>query len=253
MLTEFVPTDERDGSAVPAAADDGPHPVAVQCRRADAAHRQQPSGTTRTCSRSIPFDAESRGVRDGDLVSLQSRVGEIALHAQISERMQPGVVYTTFHHPNTGANVVTTEYSDWATNCPEYKVTAVQVRRTNHYSEWQEQRPRGRILAAPHRGEARRCRRVTRPALVRRAARASTATTHGAVGRLSARETSPSETPIEYRVRRRAVRGDDGDARRSRGFRDRLRADRGDHRDAEPKSAPSRSSAPTKGCASTSR
>jgi formate dehydrogenase major subunit len=52
--------------------------------------------------------------------------------------MQPGVVYTTFHHPNSGANVVTTDNSDWATNCPEYKVTAVQVRRTNHYSEWQE-------------------------------------------------------------------------------------------------------------------
>ena len=43
--------------------------------------------------------------------------------------MQPGVVYTTFHHPVSGANVVTTENSDWATNCPEYKVTAVQVAR----------------------------------------------------------------------------------------------------------------------------
>jgi formate dehydrogenase major subunit len=77
-------------------------------------------------------------VADGDLVSLQSRVGEVSLHAKISERMQPGVVYTTFHHPNSGANVVTTENSDWATNCPEYKVTAVQIRRTNHYSDWQE-------------------------------------------------------------------------------------------------------------------
>ncbi len=52
--------------------------------------------------------------------------------------MQPGVVYTTFHHPISGANVVTTDYSDWATNCPEYKVTAVQVRRTNGPSAWQE-------------------------------------------------------------------------------------------------------------------
>ena len=41
--------------------------------------------------------------------------------------MPTGVVYTTFHYPVTGANVVTTENSDWATNCPEYKVTAVQV------------------------------------------------------------------------------------------------------------------------------
>ena len=85
-----------------------------------------------------PFDAESRGIRGGDLVALASRSGDIALKAVISERMQPGVVYTTFHHAKTGANVITTDYSDWATNCPEYKVTAVEVRRTNAYSAWQE-------------------------------------------------------------------------------------------------------------------
>ena len=84
-----------------------------------------------------PFDAEQRGVRDGDLVALASRIGEISLHASVTERVQPGVVYTTFHHAVTGANVVTTDNSDWATNCPEYKVTAVQVRRTNHFSDWQ--------------------------------------------------------------------------------------------------------------------
>ena len=72
-------------------------------------------------------------------MALQSRSGEITLTAQITERVQPGVVYTTFHHPETGANVVTTEYSDWATNCPEYKVTAVEVRPTNRWSDWQEE------------------------------------------------------------------------------------------------------------------
>ncbi|MGW3413284.1 formate dehydrogenase subunit alpha [Streptomyces sp. NPDC000888] len=74
-----------------------------------------------------PHDAETRGIKDGDLVTLASRVGQTTLHAEISDRMPAGVVYTTFHHPVTGANVVTTENSDWATNCPEYKVTAVQV------------------------------------------------------------------------------------------------------------------------------
>ena len=80
-----------------------------------------------------------RGVRDGDLVTLASRVGETTLRAVITERVAPGVVYTTFHHPGTQANVVTTEYSDWATNCPEYKVTAVQVTPTNGPSDWQEE------------------------------------------------------------------------------------------------------------------
>ncbi len=74
-----------------------------------------------------PADAELRGIHTGDLVELSSRVGSTTLRAEVSERMPPGVVYTTFHHPVTGANVVTTENSDWATNCPEYKVTAVQV------------------------------------------------------------------------------------------------------------------------------
>jgi formate dehydrogenase major subunit len=74
-----------------------------------------------------PADAELRGIATGDLVDLSSRVGSTTLRALVSDRMQPGVVYTTFHHPVTGANVVTTENSDWATNCPEYKVTAVQV------------------------------------------------------------------------------------------------------------------------------
>jgi len=74
-----------------------------------------------------PSDAELRGIVSGDVVELSSRVGTTRLTAQVSDRMPAGVVYTTFHHPETGANVVTTENSDWATNCPEYKVTAVQV------------------------------------------------------------------------------------------------------------------------------
>jgi formate dehydrogenase major subunit len=62
--------------------------------------------------------------------------------------VQPGVVYTTFHHPESGANVVTTELSDWATSCPEYKVTAVQVHPANHLSDWQNQHKTAAIDAA---------------------------------------------------------------------------------------------------------
>ena len=84
-----------------------------------------------------PHDAEQRGIHDGEMVSLQSRKGDTTLRAVVTERMQPGVVYTTFHHPESGVNVVTTENSDWATNCPEYKVTAVQVVAHAKKSEWQ--------------------------------------------------------------------------------------------------------------------
>jgi formate dehydrogenase major subunit len=136
MLTEFVATEERVGPRFPLLLTTGrilsQYNVGAQTRRTanELWHDQD-------VLEIHPFDADERGVRDGDLVALASRTGEISLHAKITERVQPGVVYTTFHHAVTGANVVTTDYSDWATNCPEYKVTAVQVRRTNHFSDWQ--------------------------------------------------------------------------------------------------------------------
>ncbi|MEP6472316.1 MAG: formate dehydrogenase subunit alpha, partial [Gemmatimonadota bacterium] len=85
-----------------------------------------------------PHDAEERGIREGEWVGIVSRAGETTLRATITERVQPGVVYTTFHHPESGANVITTDNSDWATNCPEYKVTAVQVMPVFGTSEWQQ-------------------------------------------------------------------------------------------------------------------
>jgi formate dehydrogenase major subunit len=136
MLTEFVASEERVGPRFPLLLTTGrilsQYNVGAQTRRTASA-----AWHAEDVLEIHPFDAEQRGVRDGDLVALKSRSGEISLHAKITERVQPGIVYTTFHHAETGANVVTTDYSDWATNCPEYKVTAVQVRRTNHFSDWQ--------------------------------------------------------------------------------------------------------------------
>ncbi|MFZ2989430.1 formate dehydrogenase subunit alpha [Ideonella sp.] len=85
-----------------------------------------------------PHDAQERGIKDGDWVGIASRAGDTVLRATVSERMQPGVVYTTFHFPESGANVITTDSSDWATNCPEYKVTAVQVMPVAQPSVWQQ-------------------------------------------------------------------------------------------------------------------
>ena len=85
-----------------------------------------------------PHDAEDRGIKTNTLVGIESRAGHTVLRALVTERMQPGVVYTTFHFPESGANVITTDNSDWATNCPEYKVTAVQVMPVLQQSEWQQ-------------------------------------------------------------------------------------------------------------------
>ena len=136
MITEFVATEERTGPRFPLILTTGrilsQYNVGAQTRRTENSRWHEED-----VLEIHPFDAETRGIVDGDLVALESRSGDIALKARVSERMQPGVVYTTFHHAKTGANVITTDYSDWATNCPEYKVTAVQVRRTNRPSDWQ--------------------------------------------------------------------------------------------------------------------
>ena len=136
MLTEFVASEERTGALFPLILTTGrilsQYNVGAQTRRTENSRWHEED-----VLEIHPFDAESRGVRDGDLVALESRSGDIALRARVSDRMQPGIVYTTFHHAKTGANVITTDFSDWATNCPEYKVTAVQVRRTNRPSDWQ--------------------------------------------------------------------------------------------------------------------
>ena len=138
VITEYVPTDEKVGPRFPLLLTTGrilsQYNVGAQTRRT-ANVVWHPEDVLEI----HPQDAEDRGIRDGDWVRLASRVGDTTLRAVLTERVAPGVVYTTFHHPVTQANVITTEYSDWATNCPEYKVTAVQVSPSNGVSEWQEQ------------------------------------------------------------------------------------------------------------------
>ncbi len=128
MITQYVPTDEKVTPRYPLLLTTGrvlsQYNVGAQTRRTD---------NVRFYDEDLleihPQDAEDRGVADGDWVGIASRAGDTVLRATITERVQPGVVYTTFHFPESGANIVTTDNSDWATNCPEYKVTAVQVVR----------------------------------------------------------------------------------------------------------------------------
>jgi formate dehydrogenase major subunit len=137
MLTEYVPTSEKVNAEHPLILTTGrilsQYNVGAQTRRtANVMWHDEDRLEIH------PHDAEERGINENDWVGITSRAGDTVLRAMISERMQPGVVYTTFHFPGSGANVITTENSDWATNCPEYKVTAVQVTRVSQPSEWQK-------------------------------------------------------------------------------------------------------------------
>lgn len=134
--TEYVATEERTNRRFPLLLTTGrilsQYNVGAQTRRtANSAWHAQDTLEIH------PHDAEERGIAEGDWVGINSRVGDTVLRACISQRVRPGVVYTTFHHPLSGANVITTDNSDWATNCPEYKVTAVQVGRVSQPSAWQ--------------------------------------------------------------------------------------------------------------------
>ena len=136
-ITEYVPTDERTSRKFPLVLTTGrilsQYNVGAQTRRTEnqAWHQED-------LLELHPSDAQLRGIEDGDWLGITSRAGSTVLRAKVSERMLPGVVYTTFHHPFSGANVITTDASDWATNCPEYKVTAVQVEKVSQPSEWQQ-------------------------------------------------------------------------------------------------------------------
>ncbi len=138
MRTEYVATDERSGPRFPLLLTTGrilsQYNVGAQTRRTEnvAWHAEDRLEIH-------PHDAEVRGLRDGDWVKIASRSGETTLRALVTDRVTPGVVYTTFHHPTTQANVVTTDFSDWATNCPEYKVTAVQISASNGPTQWQQE------------------------------------------------------------------------------------------------------------------
>ena len=138
IITEYVPTSEKVTQKFPLILTTGrilsQYNVGAQTRRTKnvAWHEED-------VVEIHPHDAEERGIQSGDWVGIVSRAGETVLRAHITERVQPGVIYTTFHHPESGANVITTDNSDWATNCPEFKVTAVQVSKVTQLSDWQKQ------------------------------------------------------------------------------------------------------------------
>ena len=136
FITQYVPTTEKITRKFPLILTTGrilsQYNVGAQTRRTENVQWHSEDRLE-----IHPHDAEERGIHQDAWVGIESRSGQTVLRATITENVQPGVVYTTFHFPESGANVITTDNSDWATNCPEYKVTAVQVMPVTQHSEWQ--------------------------------------------------------------------------------------------------------------------
>lgn len=137
IITQYVATDEKVTRKFPLILTTGrilsQYNVGAQTRRTENSQWHSEDRLE-----IHPHDAQERGIKQDDWVGIESRAGQTVLRAIVTENMQPGVVYTTFHFPESGANVITTDNSDWATNCPEYKVTAVQVMPVAQPSEWQK-------------------------------------------------------------------------------------------------------------------
>jgi formate dehydrogenase major subunit len=137
IITRYVATDEKVTKKYPLILTTGrilsQYNVGAQTRRTENVQWHEAD-----VLEIHPHDAEDRGIQDGGQVLIRSRSGETVLRAKLTEHMQAGVVYTTFHFPESGANVITTENSDWATNCPEYKVTAVEIKAVAETSGWQQ-------------------------------------------------------------------------------------------------------------------
>jgi formate dehydrogenase major subunit len=138
IITQYVPTDEKVTKRFPLLLTTGrilsQYNVGAQTRRTENVQFHEADWLELHAE-----DAAERNIQDGDWVGISSRAGETVLRARITDRVQPGVVYTTFHFPESGANVITTDGSDWATNCPEYKVTAVQIVKVTEPSAWQHE------------------------------------------------------------------------------------------------------------------
>jgi formate dehydrogenase major subunit len=149
-LTEYVPTDERSTRRFPLLLTTGrvlsQYNVGAQTRRT-----ANMTWHDEDILEIHPADAEARGLAEADWAGITSRTGHTVLRVTVTDRVPAGVVYTTFHFPESGANVITTDNSDWATNCPEYKVTAIEVVRVDQPLDWQ----RRRHAEAPAAGNAR--------------------------------------------------------------------------------------------------
>lgn len=75
-------------------------------------------------------DAARHFIQDGDMVCVESPRGKVDIKAKITDEVRPGVLSSTFHFPEIMLNVITSDIHDSEAMCPEYKVVAVNIRKS---------------------------------------------------------------------------------------------------------------------------
>jgi formate dehydrogenase major subunit len=77
-----------------------------------------------------PADAEKHQIRTGDMVCVISARGKVDVRARVTDEVKPGVLSSTFHFPEIMMNNITSSVADSEALCPEYKVVAVNIRKS---------------------------------------------------------------------------------------------------------------------------
>jgi formate dehydrogenase major subunit/formate dehydrogenase alpha subunit len=74
-----------------------------------------------------PKDAQKANIEGNLWMKVSSRRGEIMAKAQVTDRVEPGLIFATFHFPESAANFLTNPALDPTAKIPEFKVCAVRV------------------------------------------------------------------------------------------------------------------------------
>lgn len=126
---EYVPQDEQP---------DAEYPLVLNTGRR-LYHYHTGSMTQRTGALELAYgiehleihceDAERLGICDGEMVKVTSRRGTVNVTAKVSDKVTPGMVFTSFHYPEVAINKLTNSASCPIAKIPELKVCAVKVEK----------------------------------------------------------------------------------------------------------------------------
>lgn len=72
-------------------------------------------------------DANSLGIRDGQIILLVSRRGRVRVRAKVTRQVPQGMVWMAFHFRENNANWLTNDVFDGITMTAEYKACAVRI------------------------------------------------------------------------------------------------------------------------------
>jgi formate dehydrogenase alpha subunit len=91
------------------------------------------TGLNRLCPEPIaeinPADAQEMDLSDGDFIEITSRRGSIKVKVRLTERSKPGMVFMPFHFHEASANILTHSIVDPVAKIPEFKVSAVKIKK----------------------------------------------------------------------------------------------------------------------------